>query len=68
MSDEKLFLTSKEAAQILAIHPRTLVRWRQAGIIQTYQLGKTLVFDKKELEDLLLKRTTPTLVTTEELK
>ena len=65
---EDVYLTSLEAAKILNISPRTLIRWRDKRMITSYRIGNNTVYDAREVKALLKQRTTPTLITTEESK
>ena len=68
MARKKVFLTSEEAARILACSLRTLIRWRDKRMITSYRIGNNTVYDAREVKALLKQRNTPTLITTEESK
>lgn len=79
MNEKKVFLTGKEVEKILLCSSRTLLRLRQDETLSTYHIGARakpnatkatngIVYDADEVNALLIKRTTPTLITTEELK
>ena len=50
-----VLLSSTDAAKFLGVHPNTIRRWSNAGIIHAYRFGKRRdrKFHKKELEKLL---------------
>jgi excisionase family DNA binding protein len=43
-------LTLNEAAMILRVHPRTLVRWSKAGMIRIIPVPKGYRVDRAEIE------------------
>ena len=50
-------LTPDEAAQILGVSRRTLLRWRREGRIVGYSLtSQTIRFDRREIERALARR------------
>ena len=44
----KRFLTIKEAARIASVHPNTIRRWMETGILNRYKAGIKLVRVKRE--------------------
>lgn len=50
-------LTSKEAADMLRIKPRTLMQWRKMGKAPpAHKAGRKLLYDKDELQAWVKKR------------
>lgn len=50
---EPTLLTTGEAAKALRVHPVTLRRWVEEGILPARRVGKRLRFDEKELAALI---------------
>jgi len=46
---EKEFLTAKEAAKILCVHPLTVSRYANRGIIPFYRIGKIKRYERSEI-------------------
>lgn len=43
-------LTLQEAADILRVHTRTIVRWHRAGLLHMVRLGKAYRIESSEIE------------------
>ncbi len=41
-TDKKEFLTPEEVADILKVHPRTVIRWCNNGKIEYIRIGSTI--------------------------
>lgn len=54
MSNQQLY-TASELSQILRVHPQTIYRWADRGIIESYKIGKSRRFvmpEKPIVEDI----------------
>jgi len=54
--EEKRLLRAKEVCELLGISPKTLLRWRKAGILSCYKFGKIVRFDPEEVKRLMKER------------
>lgn len=46
-------LTVKEVQEILNVSRPTLLDWRNKGILKAIKIGRTVRYDKKEVEKIL---------------
>lgn len=51
------FLNTKEASQLLRIHPETLRRFIREGKIRAYRIGKQKLIKEDELKNFIEKST-----------
>lgn len=51
------FLNTKEASQLLRIHPETLRRFIREGKIRAYRIGKQKLIKEDELKNFVEKST-----------
>lgn len=52
---KEIFLTRKEAAEMMRCHETTIHRWRTNGIIKAYGIGGKVLYKQSELEAVLLE-------------
>ncbi|KKN23711.1 hypothetical protein LCGC14_0902120 [marine sediment metagenome] len=57
------YLTKQEAAKLLKVHPRTLMRWVNAGEVKAYRIGPLVRFSETDLQSYMEGQT---IVTDEE--
>lgn len=55
--ETETFLTTEEAMKIANVSRPTLHRWKQAGIVPSIKLGKSVRYPKKEFIETLNKKT-----------
>jgi len=50
----KVFIRRREAANMLGVHERTLMRWHEAGLLRSIRIGPRLVgYDPEEIQKFL---------------
>lgn len=57
-SEDETFLTTEEAMKIANVSRPTLHRWKQAGIVPSVKLGKSVRYPKKEFIEALTRKST----------
>lgn len=55
----KLLYTATEAAEALAISPRTLWSWTNNGVIRSVRIGAAVRYTLDELREFIAKQTHP---------
>ena len=55
--EDETFLTTEEAMKIANVSRPTLHRWKQAGIVPSIKLGKSVRYPKKEFIETLSRKT-----------
>jgi len=50
---EKKYLTAKQAAALLNVHERTLLRWRKRNLLLPKTIGGKLLYDITDIEKAL---------------
>lgn len=55
-SEDETFLTTEEAMKIANVSRPTLHRWKQAGIVPSIKLGKSVRYPKKEFIETLTRK------------
>jgi len=58
-TEEHRYLTLREAAELLRVHPRTAYRYVEAGLLPAKKLGGLWLVDAEELQRHLAERTKP---------
>lgn len=53
--DEEVFFDQRQAAKFLKISLPTIISWKKTGKIPYYQEGRTVLFKKSELLDVMRK-------------
>lgn len=55
--DESPFLSTQDVMALMGVSRQTVVNWRKRGIITAYNkgLGRTIVFLKSDVDDLLAR-------------
>ena len=52
------FITIKQAAELLKVHPNTIRNWVEAGILRRYQVGRgyTVLLKTEDIEKAMGRR------------
>lgn len=50
------YLTVKQAAEYMQVHPETIRKWAREGILPSYRRRKIIRFKKEDLDRLLTKK------------
>ncbi|MCH8064682.1 MAG: helix-turn-helix domain-containing protein [Chloroflexi bacterium] len=53
---EELFLTSGQAAAILAVNPLTVQRWVKSGRLAGHKVGHITLLSRQEVEEIARQR------------
>lgn len=56
--DPKKYYDAPALAQLFSVSKRTIYKWGQDGRLPRLRMGGRLLFPKKEIDDLLVKRET----------
>lgn len=54
-NDEEVFFDQRQAAKFLKISLPTIIKWKKTGKIPYYQEGRTVLFKKSELLNVMHK-------------
>ena len=56
-AENKTYVDTRQAAQMLSITPHTLGEWRKAGIIQGSKIGRKVYYKLSSIVDLINRNT-----------